>query len=110
MDRSITATVLVVLLLATGSCRPANDSEPPMTDEKPRRPIEQVLAQHTPGFMAIPGVVGTAQGALESGEPCIQVLVASRTSEIERRIPRSLEGWPVVIVVTGEIRAMPGDR
>ncbi len=72
-----------------------------------RLPIEQVLAAHTPELMAIPGVVGTAQGLLDSGAPCIQVLVVERTRELENRIPRFLEGWPVVMVVTGEIRAMP---
>ena len=72
-----------------------------------RKPIEQVLAEHTPRLMAVAGVVGTAQGALTSGEPCIQVLVIERTAEIDRSVPRSIEGWPVVIVVTGEIRAMP---
>lgn len=72
-----------------------------------RRPIADVLAAHTPDLMSTPGIVGTAEGLLDSGEPCIQVLVVERTPELERRIPDTLEGWPVVIVVTGEIRAMP---
>jgi hypothetical protein len=80
-----------------------------MSEPADRKSIEQVLAAHTSELMAIPGVVGTAQGELDSGAPCIQVLVVERTAEIDRRVPRTLEGWPVVIVVTGEIRAMPGD-
>ena len=75
-----------------------------------RRPITDVLRDHTPELMAIPGVVGTAEGALDSGEPCIQVLLAERNAENERRIPRTLEGWTVVIQVTGPIRAMPDSR
>ena len=74
----------------------------------PSRPIEQVLAAHTPELMALPGVVGTAQGALADGRPCIVVMVAKRSRDLERRIPKALEGWPVRIEETGEIHAMPG--
>jgi hypothetical protein len=75
---------------------------------EPRRSLTEVHEAHSKALMAIPGVVGTAEGQLDSGAPCLQVLVVERTAEIERRVPKSLEGWPVVIVVTGEIRAMPG--
>ena len=75
-----------------------------------RRPIADVLRDHTPELMAIPGVVGTAEGALASGEPCIQVLLAEGSAEIDRKIPRTLEGWTVVTLVTGPIRAMPDSR
>jgi len=36
----------------------------------------------------------------------IQVLVVHRTPELEPRLPRTLDGYPVVIVETGEIRAL----
>lgn len=75
---------------------------------EPRRSLTEVHEAHAATLMAIPGVVGTAEGQLDSGAPCIQVLVVERTAEIDRRVPKTLEGWPVVIVVTGEIRAMPG--
>jgi len=75
-----------------------------------RRPIADVLRDHTPELMALHGVVGTAEGALASGDPCIQVLLAEKSAETERRIPRVLEGWPVVIQVTGPIRALPDSR
>ncbi len=73
----------------------------------PERPIADVLAAHTPELMALPGVVGTYQGAKPDGSPIIVVMVAKSGAELERRIPKSLEGWPVRIEVTGEIRAMP---
>ena len=76
---------------------------PPM----PERPIADVLAAHTPELMALPGVVGTYQGAQPDGTPTIVVMLASPEAGLERRIPRVLEGWPVVVEVTGEIRAMP---
>lgn len=105
--RGFTLAVAGMMLIA--GCRtesPKNN----MTEPDTRRPIEQVLESHTPELMAISGVVGTAQGLLDSGRPCIQVLVVERTRELEQKIPQMIEGWPVLIVETGEIRAMPDKR
>jgi hypothetical protein len=70
------------------------------------RTIEQVLKAHTPELMALPGVVGTAQGLCE-GRPCILVFVSRKTPELQKQIPKSLEGYPVILEETGEIRALP---
>ena len=69
-----------------------------------RRPIEQVLQSHTDELMAEPGVVGVYQGALADGSPCIGVMVIQKTAALEKKIPKSLEGYPVRIDETGEIR------
>jgi hypothetical protein len=58
--------------------------------------------------MKLPGVVGTAESLSNDGRPCILVMVARLTPELRKRIPGSIEGWPVRIQETGEIRAMPG--
>ncbi len=71
----------------------------------PKKTIEEVLKQHTPSLMAVPGVVGTAQGSC-SGKPCIKVFVAEKTPELLKQIPSSLEGYPVEVQETGEIRAL----
>lgn len=73
----------------------------------PARPLAEVLAAHTPELMRTAGVVGTAESRLADGRPCILVLVVRRTPELEARLPRRLEGWPVKIEVTGELHAMP---
>jgi hypothetical protein len=72
----------------------------------PARKIEQVLKEHTPGLLAVPGVVGTAEG-LCGDRPCIIVYVKKKTPEIAKRIPRSFDGYPVTIDETGVIRALP---
>lgn len=54
--------------------------------------------------MAVPGVVGVAEGVC-GGTPCIKVLVTHRTPELARRIPAKLEGHLVEIRETGEFRA-----
>jgi len=69
--------------------------------------ITRVMDAHVNELMAVPGVVGVAVGATDDGKPCIRVLVIRETAEVRSRIPRSLEGYPVIVEVTGEIRAMP---
>lgn len=73
-------------------------------DEGGRPPIQEVLERHTDSLRSVPAVVGVAQGE-SAGRPVIQVFVVHRTPELEARLPRTLDGYPVVIVETGEIRA-----
>ena len=72
------------------------------------RPIAEVLASLTPGWMEVPGVVGTGQGLCES-IPCIVVYASARTPEIEARIPDEAEGHPVRVEVTGRIEPLAPD-
>ena len=71
------------------------------------KPIEDVLKEHTDSLMALPGVVGTAQGLCE-GEPCIRVFVVEAAPDLLKQIPSEIEGYAVDIVETGVIR--PLDR
>ena len=67
------------------------------------RTIDDVLAAHTDSLMALPGVVGTAI-ALCDGERCIKVFVADSDPDTKGRIPPRLEGYRVVVEVSGTIR------
>jgi len=69
-----------------------------------RRQIADVLRDHTPELMAIPGVIGTGQGAKE-GRPVILVIVRTG-SGASGRIPHEIEGYPVVLQETGPVRAL----
>src|SRR5260370_23536014 len=66
------------------------------------RSIDEVLAAHNDSLMALPGVVGTAIG-LSDGERCIKVLVADSNVAAKTRIPARLEGYPILVEVTGTI-------
>lgn len=70
--------------------------------------IDEVLARHTDSLMAIPGVTGVAHGEL-NGKPAVQVLVVTATTELRRRLPHTLDGYPVQVVETGVIEAQPDD-
>ena len=55
--------------------------------------------------MAVPGVVGVYVGLLDDNKtPCLKVMVVEKTEELTRKIPKSLEGYPVVLEETGVIR------
>ena len=67
-------------------------------------PIESVLEENTPLLMAIPGVVGTAQGKY-GGKPCIKVFTNKMNPELFRQIPSVLSGYHVIVEETGQFRA-----
>ncbi len=68
------------------------------------KPIEQVIKQHTPNLMSVPGVTGTAQG-LCNGKPCIKVFVKKMNQQIKEQVPKKIEGYTVKVEETGSFRA-----
>ena len=95
-----------VACLAGSGCGTDSGRPPGAAAVSTRRPIEAVLAEHTPRLMAIPGVVGTYQGASDVGKPFIGIMVASLTPKLRQQLPRELEGYPVRLDETGEIRPL----
>jgi hypothetical protein len=68
------------------------------------RTIQQVLEENTPRLMTVKGVVGTALGICDDN-PCIKILVSELTDSIVAQLPQNIEGYPVEIEETGEIKA-----
>ncbi len=106
MDKAFLAGVCLLWLVA-GAIACGQPSAEAVPEEKPlvEKPIEQVLQEHTDSLMALPGVVGTAQG-LCADEPCIQVFVVEATEELLKRIPEEIEGYMVDVQQTGEFKAL----
>jgi hypothetical protein len=73
------------------------------------RTIEQTIKAHIDALMEVSGVVGVGQGLLEN-TPCIKVFVVEITPELQRQIPKMLDGHPVVVEEIGRIKALPKDR
>ncbi len=71
----------------------------------PQKTITAALKEHTSRLMALSGVVGTAEGRCD-GKPCIKVYVKENTPDIVKQIPAEIEGYPVSIQETGEIRPL----
>jgi hypothetical protein len=73
----------------------------------PRRDINAVLAAHDRQLLELPAVVGVYVGVLADGKtPCRKVMLVRPTPETERKIPREIEGYPVVTEISGEIRPL----
>jgi hypothetical protein len=68
--------------------------------------IEAVLKKHTAKLMSIPGVVGTGQGICDD-KPCIKIFVIEKTPALTQQIPKIIEGFPVDLEESGEVRAYP---
>jgi len=100
------ALILATTIGGNGGCRGGSPPPREETASMTRRPLDQVLATHTPRLMALPGVVGTYEGATRAGAPCIRVMVVKTTPALRDSIPSELEGWPVEIEETGEIRPL----
>jgi hypothetical protein len=93
---------LIPLLIL--QCRSSNKN-----DTMQKTPIKEVIKQHSTEIMSIPGVVGLYQGETDDGKPCIKVMLEKESNEIEQKIPKKLDGYPVIIDVTGKIKPMNQD-
>ena len=79
------------------------------TSSKPKRDINAVLADHDKQLLTIPDVVGVYVGTSDDRRtPCLKVMLARANPESQRKIPREIEGYPVVTEVTGDVRALDG--
>jgi|SRR6185369_10964667 len=88
-------------------CFLAGCTQPMSQHAAPLRDINAVLADHDDELLAIPGVVGVYVGLLsDQNTPCLKVMLVRKDARLKRRIPRTLEGYPVVTEVTGEIRPL----
>ena len=99
--RGASLWLLVIASLVAGCQK--NMNHPPT----PPRDINAVLADHDQRLLAIPGVVGIYVGLLPDGRTsCLKVMLARKSPDLERALPRTLEGHPVLTEVTGEIRPL----
>ena len=102
-----TAVVLCGAILAFLLCGCGHDAGKEQTKTMtPTRNIDSVMAANVDQLMKIPGVVGVYHGLLDDGTDCIKVMVKKKSKEHESKIPSKLEGFPVVIEETCDIRPL----
>ena len=101
--------VLTVILLSI-ACSDATRSPVNQTGQQEsmnRKDINAVLRDHDKELLAIPGVVGVYVGLLSDDKTsCLKVMVIKETDDLKRRIPKSIEGYPVLIEESGVIRPL----
>ena len=101
----IVATTLLGLAAVPAGCAKRRVPDEQREASVPGQPIAVVLSRHNDALLSIPGVVGTGIGDC-GGKPCIKVFVQRKTPALVQRIPAALEGFPVAVEETGEIRAL----
>jgi hypothetical protein len=66
--------------------------------------VSQILADHTNEWMQISGVVGTGEGQ-KDGKQAVIIFVESRSEELEKKIPKEIGGYQIVIEKIGVVKA-----
>jgi hypothetical protein len=99
-------SLFILCTLSTFFCKPELTEKKQKEETQEMRDINLVLKAHTREIMAIPGVVGLYVGATDDNKPCLKVMVVKETDKLKKSIPKKLEGYPVFIHVTGEIKPM----
>jgi len=104
---------MVLIVCSTSSCQwsqPAREGTKVMDETRDapvdRPPTADVLRDHSPSLLSIPGGVGTGEGRA-GDRPVIVIFVARRTRQLNGRLPSVLEGYPVEIRESGEVTAPP---
>ncbi len=100
--------VLAIFLFSVWheGCRNREGDRTTMNTSQHLEPIDSVKARHVDELMSIPGVVGVYIGELPDHTPCLGVMVAEKTEDLEKRIPSVIEGYRVRIDVTGRLKPM----
>jgi hypothetical protein len=98
---------LLLLLMACPASRQRPVEQTAQKESMSRRDIGEVLRYHDEELMAIPGVVGVYVGLMPDDKtPCLKVMVVKETEDLKKRIPKTLEGYPVLIEESGVIHPL----
>jgi len=104
MQRYLAVALVIGATVAPGCAKRSAPEKSSEVTSVPTRPIDDVLRDHAPQLMQLPGVAGVYQGERPDGSPRIVVLLADSTRAAT--IPHSLEGYPVETEFSGPIRPL----
>ena len=90
--------IAIVLTALTVSCTPRSVEQ----SNDPRKPISEVLSTHTPDWLRIQGVIGSGETMVD-GDTAIMIFVDTVTDELRTKLPKRVDGYPVVIEQSGKV-------
>jgi hypothetical protein len=67
--------------------------------------IQEVKKHHEARFLDLPGVVSVGIGLDSDGNQAIVVGLDAPNPEIEAKIPKVVEGFPVIVRIIGSLKA-----
>lgn len=68
--------------------------------------IEEVKKKYTNRLLALPGVISVGIGKDPDGIPVIIVSLEHRQPETQKKLPKTLEGFPLQVEITGTVKAL----
>jgi hypothetical protein len=96
-----------LLSIACPASRQRPAEQKAQKESMPRKDINAVLRDHDKELMAIPGVVGVYVGLMPDDKTtCLKVMVVKETEDLKKKIPKTLEGYPVLIEESGVIHPL----
>ncbi len=106
-DRALLYLGLIFVLVACSAAMQEPVDRISQQNSMNQKDINEVLKDHDKELLATPGVVGVYVGLLPDGKTqCLKVMVVKDTEDIRRRIPKSIEGYQVLIEESGVIRPL----
>lgn len=103
MNNKIILSFILILFFYSGFyCNTSDEGKTGMQ----KKPVKDVIGENSQRIMSVEGVVGIYEGQQEDGTSCIKVMVIEDSPELTKKIPKEIEGYPVIIEVTGEIKPM----
>ncbi len=93
------------MLLAITGCDGSGVTEATETrvSEKTQPDIAAIIDEHREALMQ-PGVTAIGESICD-GTPCIRIYLEKADPELQRKLPAELSGVPVIVEVSGEVRA-----
>jgi hypothetical protein len=70
------------------------------------RSIQEVKTKYTNRLLALPGVISVGIGKDPEGQSVIIIGLESPHPETEKKIPKTLEGYPVRVEILGTVKAL----
>ncbi len=103
------ALIVILLSIACSANIRSQVNQTRQQESMTRKDINAVLKDHEKELLTIPGVVGVYIGLLPDDKTlCLKVMVVKESEDLKRRIPKSIEGYPVLIEESGVIRPLKG--
>jgi hypothetical protein len=96
----------VMCLYILQCCRSKDKKDDDMGNKPSVRDINKVIDAHSKEWMSLPGIVGCYVSINEKGDSCIVIMAVKKTTEITKKIPKTIEGYPVEIQESGEVKPL----
>jgi hypothetical protein len=98
------ALVQVLIFVFTGiACTSQTQTD---SNNESKLTVKEVIDKHSAELLSIDGVEGLYESLDDNDNPVIKIMVASDDPGLLKRLPDNLEGYNVLVVVSGKIKPL----